>query len=140
MESDLETHVLPAFRADVIAALEASFVRVVGQELPREVTPRTSVYVQEFDPGSGISAGHVDLHWWRYTAIPIICDRWGAALSDQAALERIVESERATAAGDTVTLDEMSKLMEERRRTDDGDPHGVAASEERTDIEGDRPE
>lgn len=39
------------------------------------------IYVPEFDPGHGMSAGAVHIQWWVHTGVPILLDRY-AALRD----------------------------------------------------------
>jgi len=51
--------------------------RVIGQPLNEHADPE-SVYVAEFDPGHGMSAGQVDMPWWANTGVPILLDRFEA--------------------------------------------------------------
>lgn len=55
---------------DVVAA---GFEANVGIPLTTDHRP---IYVPRFDPGHGMSAGHVDPRWWADTAIPILMDRF----------------------------------------------------------------
>ncbi|WP_347405076.1 O-acetyl-ADP-ribose deacetylase [Micromonospora sp. WMMD1082] len=67
--------------------------QVVGEPLTnRESTPwhdsTAAIYLPEFDPGHGMSAGTVHLPWWAHTGVPILLDRYAAlrgsdALPDQ---------------------------------------------------------
>lgn len=57
--------------------------QVIGEPLTsREATPwhdnTAAVYVPEFDPGHGMSAGAVHLPWWIHTGVPILLDRYAA--------------------------------------------------------------
>lgn len=67
-------------RRIVIEAVE----RIIGQPLNAHADP-VSVYVAEFDPGSGMSAGQVHMAWWVNTGIPILLDRFEAARAGTAA-------------------------------------------------------
>jgi hypothetical protein len=40
--------------------------------------PSAVVYVPEFNPGHGMSAGRVHLPWWAHTGVPILLDRYEA--------------------------------------------------------------
>lgn len=51
--------------------------RVIGRPL-KEHADSASVYVSEFDPGHGMSSGHVDMAWWVNTGVPILFDRFEA--------------------------------------------------------------
>jgi hypothetical protein len=51
---------------------------VIGQQLDEHADPG-SVYVADFDPGHGMSAGQVDMPWWVNTGVPILLDRFEAA-------------------------------------------------------------
>jgi O-acetyl-ADP-ribose deacetylase (regulator of RNase III) len=42
-------------------------------------TDREAVYIPEFDPGHGMSAGSVSPSWWIRTGIPILVDRYVGA-------------------------------------------------------------
>jgi O-acetyl-ADP-ribose deacetylase (regulator of RNase III) len=37
---------------------------------------RSAIYVPEFDPGHGMSAGAVHVPWWVHTGVPILLDRY----------------------------------------------------------------
>ena len=47
----------------------------IGQRLSEFADP-PCVYIPEFDPGRGMSAGQVHLPWWVHTGIPILLDRF----------------------------------------------------------------
>lgn len=55
-------------------------VEVIGLPLH---TDREAVYLAEFDPGHGMSAGSVSPSWWLRTGIPILIDRYDAATDDR---------------------------------------------------------
>lgn len=61
---------------DLRGLLERECALAIGQPL-RDAPAQ--VYVREFDPGSGISAGQVSPRWWADTGIPILLDRAEAA-------------------------------------------------------------
>ncbi|MEU2167865.1 macro domain-containing protein [Micromonospora chersina] len=57
--------------------------QVVGEPLvSRESAPwhdsAAAIYLPEFDPGHGMSAGHVHLPWWSHAGVPILLDRYAA--------------------------------------------------------------
>ncbi|MER5337836.1 O-acetyl-ADP-ribose deacetylase [Micromonospora sp. NPDC002717] len=57
--------------------------QVVGEhlgsrELARWHDSAEAVYVPEFDPGHGMSAGAVQVRWWLHTGVPILLDRYAA--------------------------------------------------------------
>lgn len=63
---------LPPGSFELRTILERAFEEAVGTPLDSAVD---SVYVPDFDPGSGISRGMVKPSWWRDTGIPILLDR-----------------------------------------------------------------
>jgi O-acetyl-ADP-ribose deacetylase (regulator of RNase III) len=63
--------------------------QVVGEPLTnRESTPwhdnTAAIYLPEFDPGHGTSAGAVHLPWWAHTGVPILLDRYAALRGSEA--------------------------------------------------------
>jgi O-acetyl-ADP-ribose deacetylase len=70
---------LPASVFDVRPTLLAALEDIVGQ---RVVDGGAPIYVARFDPGHGMSAGHVDPTWWVRTGIPILIDRFEAVRAD----------------------------------------------------------
>ena len=46
-----------------------------------------AVRIPEFDPGHGMSAGHVHLPWWARTGIPMLLDRFAALRSHPGAAD-----------------------------------------------------
>lgn len=67
---------LPPSWFDLRSQLRAAVEGIIG--VPLE-TDREAVYVPEFDPGRGMSAGSVSPAWWLRTGIPILLDRYDAA-------------------------------------------------------------
>jgi hypothetical protein len=41
-----------------------------------------NVYRKELPTGSGISDGHVSLHFRKFTGLPILVDHWAAAVGE----------------------------------------------------------
>ena len=60
-----------------------TFRKIVGVELPPpgKAADPDSVYVKKFSIGSGMSDGKVSLDWWRDTGLPILLDRFAAAIA-----------------------------------------------------------
>ena len=57
--------------------------QVVGEPFTdRESSPwhddTAGIYLPEFDPGHGMSAGAVHLPWWAHTGVPILLDRYAS--------------------------------------------------------------
>jgi hypothetical protein len=71
---------LPPDGWDVRAAVETAYQQVVGHVLPDHPHPAESIYVPDLSIGRGMSDGHVNPHFWRFTAIPLIQDRWAGAV------------------------------------------------------------
>lgn len=71
---------LPASWFELRQLVVESIERAVRQPLIVE-EDYASVYVADFDPGHGMSAGHVHLAWWLNTGIPIVVDRFEGALA-----------------------------------------------------------
>ncbi len=74
---------LPADWFTLRALLEDTIEQIVGERLTgRDATSwqdaTAAVYVPEFDPGHGMSAGAVHLPWWIRTGVPILLDRYAA--------------------------------------------------------------
>ncbi len=66
--------------------------QVVGEPLTnRESAPwhdsTAAIYLPEFDPGHGMSAGAVHLPWWAHTGVPILLDRYAALRGSEAVQE-----------------------------------------------------
>ncbi len=70
---------LPESFASVREIVESAYERVVGVELPKRPSPDDMVPVDALSIGHGMSDGLVSPHFWRFTAIPIVIDRWAAA-------------------------------------------------------------
>lgn len=71
--------------ADLFAArnlFEETFTEIVGIGLEATVEEGDNVYRKELSTGSGISDGHVSLHFWKFTGLPILVDRWAAAVGE----------------------------------------------------------
>jgi O-acetyl-ADP-ribose deacetylase (regulator of RNase III) len=71
-----------ALRSLITRAIE----QVVGESLTSRESapwhdPTAAVYVPEFDPGHGMSAGAVHLPWWAHTGVPILLDRFATTTS-----------------------------------------------------------
>ena len=67
---------LPSSWFELRRLIVESIERTIGQPLAPTEDHDASVYVADFDPGHGMSAGHVHLAWWLKTGIPIVIDRW----------------------------------------------------------------
>ena len=67
---------LPPDRFTLRSVVAAAVEDIIGVPLSSD---RASVYVAEFDPGHGMSAGAVSVEWWNGTGIPILLDRYNAA-------------------------------------------------------------
>lgn len=68
---------LPTSWFEVRSELRAAIEEIIGAVLDEA---REAVYVPGFDPGRGMSAGSVSPSWWVKTGIPILLDRYDAAL------------------------------------------------------------
>ncbi len=66
---------LPDTWFDLRQLVQGAIERRIGQRLSEFADPPT-VYIPEFDPGRGMSAGQVFIPWWVRTGIPIILDRF----------------------------------------------------------------
>ncbi|WP_216204947.1 hypothetical protein [Amycolatopsis aidingensis] len=71
---------LPAGFFAVRALLERTFTELTGARPDELVGQDDTVYRPELATGSGMSDGHVSLHYWKFTALPILLDRWAAAV------------------------------------------------------------
>ena len=74
---------LPDDKAVANAQLMKTFTKIVGVELPlpgKDLDP-DFIYLKKFAIGSGMSDGRVSLLYWRDTAIPILLDRFAAAIA-----------------------------------------------------------
>ncbi|WP_089254550.1 O-acetyl-ADP-ribose deacetylase [Asanoa hainanensis] len=64
-----------ALRKLLVDAIE----EVVGESLTKSWHDSSAaVYVPDFDPGHGMSAGGVHLPWWAHTGVPVVLDRYEA--------------------------------------------------------------
>lgn len=75
-------------RALITEAIE----QVIGEPLTNsEHKPwhdnTAAIYLPEFDPGHGMSAGAVHLPWWAHTAVPLLLDRYAALRGSKALQE-----------------------------------------------------
>ena len=68
---------LPSSWFEMRRLVQTAVERIIGRPLDARADPE-SVYVPEFDPGRGMSAGHVHISWWITTGIPILLDRFEA--------------------------------------------------------------
>lgn len=80
MRLELADLPLPSDAWDVGAAVETAYLQLVGRVLPDQPHRDESIYVPELSLGHGMSDGHVNPHFWRFTAIPLIQDRWAGAV------------------------------------------------------------
>ncbi|WP_199432909.1 hypothetical protein [Qaidamihabitans albus] len=60
--------------------LERTFAEIVGVGLDGIVERDDTVYRKELATGSGMSDGYVSLHFWKFTGLPILMDRWAATI------------------------------------------------------------
>ena len=82
LRGDFADTPLPGSWYELRTLVADAIERRLGCPLSEYADP-PSVYVPEFDPGHGMTAGHVLLAWWVRTGIPIILDRYGAIQSVQ---------------------------------------------------------
>ena len=75
LRSEFAETALPDDWYELRRLVETSIERRVGRR-PSTYADPPSEYIAEFDPGHGMSAGHVHLRWWAQTGIPIILDRY----------------------------------------------------------------
>ena len=68
---------LPPSWFELRSAVAAAAEEIIGAPLTADDEP---VYVAEFDPGHGMSAGGVNRAWWKTTGMPILIDRYDAAM------------------------------------------------------------
>jgi hypothetical protein len=73
---------LPADFFTARGLFEKAFAEIVGIDLQGAVGEGDNVYRKELSTGSGISDGTVSLHFWKFTGLPILVDRWAAAVGD----------------------------------------------------------
>jgi hypothetical protein len=69
--------------------LRDTIEQVVGEPLTSHESTAwndttTAVYLPEFGPGHGMSAGTVHLPWWNHTGLPILLDRYSARCDSDA--------------------------------------------------------
>ena len=75
---------LPDHRFTLRTLITDAIEQVLGEPLTsRESTPwhdthAAAIYVPEFNPGHGMSAGAVHAPWWIHTGLPILLDRYAA--------------------------------------------------------------
>jgi O-acetyl-ADP-ribose deacetylase (regulator of RNase III) len=75
---------LPEHWFNLRTLITEAIEQVLGEPLAgRESTPwhdnqAAAIYVPEFDPGHGMSAGAVHVPWWIHTGLPILLDRYAA--------------------------------------------------------------
>ncbi len=65
---------LPSDRGDLRRAVMSAAEAIAGAPIGGE-----SVYVAEFDPGHGMSAGHVSGEWWQSTGLPLLMERFDSS-------------------------------------------------------------
>jgi hypothetical protein len=75
LQSEFAETALPEDWFELRRLLQEAIERRIGQALNEFADP-ASVYIPEFDPGHGMSAGQVHLPWWVHTGIPIVLDRF----------------------------------------------------------------
>ena len=72
---------LPGDWIELRTLVTGAIEEVVGERFDNRESaswhdPRAVVYVPEFDPGHGMSAGAVHVPWWVHTGVPILLDRY----------------------------------------------------------------
>lgn len=68
---------MPTMIFELKKLIEDAISELVGTKYPlRSNATEESVYVEQFDTGSGMSAGQVHLRWWEQTGVPILVDRY----------------------------------------------------------------
>ncbi|MGN6220788.1 MAG: O-acetyl-ADP-ribose deacetylase [Microbacterium sp.] len=65
---------LPSDRAELHRAVMSAAGAIAGAPIGDE-----TVYVADFDPGHGMSAGHVSGAWWQSTGLPLLMERFDSS-------------------------------------------------------------
>ena len=83
MRAALRGKPLPDDLGAANAVLLTTFKKIVGVELPNpgKAPDPDKVYLKKFATGTGMSDGQVSLLFWRDTAMPILLDRFAAAVA-----------------------------------------------------------
>lgn len=66
---------IPEYDVSARKILEDAYEEIVGQKLPGRPDLDDNIVDERFDGGEGMSAGVINPHFWRHTAIPILLDR-----------------------------------------------------------------
>jgi hypothetical protein len=82
MRKRLHGRELPVDFFSARSLFEKTFAEIVGIGLDGAVGEADNVYRKELSTGSGISDGTVSLHFWKFTGLPILVDRWAAAVGE----------------------------------------------------------
>jgi O-acetyl-ADP-ribose deacetylase (regulator of RNase III) len=88
LRAELATTRLPSTSWDFQDTLRAAVDRILGTSLSSSDEP---IYLSEFDPGHGMSAGAVLPSWWKTTGIRILIDRFEATLPQQPGVDGLSE-------------------------------------------------
>jgi len=78
MRERLRDRPLPEDFFTARGVLEQTFAEVTGAQLSGSVDRDDHVHRPELATGSGMSDGMVSLHFWQFTGVPILLDRWAA--------------------------------------------------------------
>jgi hypothetical protein len=82
MRKRLRGRELPADFFTARGLFEKTFAEIVEIGLGGTVGEGDKVYRKELATGSGMSDGYVSLHFWKFTGLPILVDRWAAAVGE----------------------------------------------------------